>query len=128
MHQMEVDLEGEVKEREALTKQLRKTEKSLSETTALMTESQESEESLKGHVSDVYLSLLYCCLIDRIKDQFKAQLLFFSLLYHRQQYYKDQNKSCDMFTSLLHNVSIGIILSLRYYTWQKVFPQPLMTQ
>ena len=55
MHQMEVDLEGEVKEREALTKQLRKTEKSLAETTALMTESQESEESLKGQVSDVYL-------------------------------------------------------------------------
>ena len=48
---MEVDLEGEVKEREALSKQLRKSEKSLSETTALMTESQESEESLKGQVS-----------------------------------------------------------------------------
>ena len=44
-----------MKEREALTKQLRKTEKSLAETTALMTESQESEESLKGQVSDVYL-------------------------------------------------------------------------
>ena len=52
---MEVDLEGEVKEREALSKQLRKTEKSLSETTAFMTESQESEESLKGQVSVIVL-------------------------------------------------------------------------
>lgn len=55
VHQMEVDLEGEVKEREALSKQLRKSEKSLSETTALMTESQESEESLKGQVSVIVL-------------------------------------------------------------------------
>ena len=55
VHQMEVDLEGEVKEREALSKQLRKTEKSLSETTAFMTESQESEESLKGQVSVIVL-------------------------------------------------------------------------
>lgn len=51
MHQMDVDLEGEIKEREALTKQLRKVEKSLSETTALLGEAQESEESLKGQVS-----------------------------------------------------------------------------
>ena len=51
MHQMEVDLEGEVKEREALTKQLRKTEKSLTETTSLMTEAQEAEEVYKSQVS-----------------------------------------------------------------------------
>ena len=60
VHQMEVDLEGEVKEREALAKQLRKTEKSLSETAALMTEAQESEESLKGKVSVTnYVSSLF---------------------------------------------------------------------
>ena len=47
---MEIDLDGEVKEREALTKQLRRTEKSLTETTALMTEAQEAEESFKGQV------------------------------------------------------------------------------
>jgi len=52
MHQMEVDLEGEVKEREALTKQLRRSEKALSETTELMTEAQEAEESFKGQVSE----------------------------------------------------------------------------
>lgn len=50
MHQMEVDLEGEVKEREALAKQLRKSEKALSEATELMTEAQEAEESYKGQV------------------------------------------------------------------------------
>jgi len=48
MHQMEVDLEGEVKEREALNKTLRRTEKSLTETTALMTEAQEAEEVYKS--------------------------------------------------------------------------------
>lgn len=55
MHQMEVDLEGEIKERETLTRQLRKTEKALGEATELMNESQEAEESLRGQVRHYFL-------------------------------------------------------------------------
>ena len=50
MHQMEIDLEGEIKEREGLNKQLRRTEKDLADTTSLLIETQEAEESYRGQV------------------------------------------------------------------------------
>ena len=47
---LEVTLDGEIKERETLAKQLRKAEKSLTEASSQLTETEESEQTLKAQV------------------------------------------------------------------------------
>lgn len=50
IQQLEITLDGEVKEREQLAKQLRKAEKQLSEASNSLLEAQENEESFKSQV------------------------------------------------------------------------------
>ena len=50
IQQLEVTLDGEIKERETLAKQLRKTEKALTEASSQLTETEESEQTLKAKV------------------------------------------------------------------------------
>ena len=50
IQQLEVTLDGEIKERETLAKQLRKTEKALTEASSQLTETEESEQTLKAQV------------------------------------------------------------------------------
>ena len=50
IQQLEVTLDGEIKERETLAKQLRKAEKALTEASSQLTETEESEQTLKAEV------------------------------------------------------------------------------
>ena len=50
IQQLEVTLDGEIKERETLAKQLRKAEKALTEASSQLTETEESEQTLKAQV------------------------------------------------------------------------------